>query len=289
MIMYRRKRMWRQLTYTDSGQEPKSDFCVPSVFIKATNFLTALKIINFSQTTKLGRWVGIRIFYHDFSRNSLPVLFLYHFIYLHSALYYVAMRAAVDYTTATENQSGQHWVARFSCFSLLCTSHAVHFVGLQFLSLPNFTKIWCDFDRASSLICGNKMPTRCNRGFYCRSYCLLNMFRAPLCPSSGAQEYYTVVAACGISCCKMHATIHHVHSHTITPYKRDTWPTDQAIHYKKKPTKNTHTQPPRHLTHLVTNLDNTRHLRLRTQIPQKLTKLFFTFLQHEIPQAATTV
>ena len=40
-------------------------------------------------------------------------------------------------------------------------------------------------------ICGNKMPTRCNRGFfYCRSYCLLNMFRAPLCSSSGAQEYY---------------------------------------------------------------------------------------------------
>ena len=39
------------------------------------------------------------------------------------------------------------------------------------------------------LICGKKMPSRCNRGFYCRSYCLLNMFRAPLCPSSGAQEY----------------------------------------------------------------------------------------------------
>ena len=32
------------------------------------------------------------------------------------------------------------------------------------------------------------MATRCNRGFYCRSYCLLNMF-------------YTAVAACGISCC----------------------------------------------------------------------------------------
>ena len=26
---------------------------------------------------------------------------------------------------------------------------------------------------------------------YCRFYCLLNMFRAPLCPSSGAREYYT--------------------------------------------------------------------------------------------------
>ena len=25
----------------------------------------------------------------------------------------------------------------------------------------------------SNLMCGNKMPTRCNRGFYCRSYCLL--------------------------------------------------------------------------------------------------------------------
>ena len=37
--------------------------------------------------------------------------------------------------------------------------------------------------------------------FYCRSYCLLNMFQAPLCPSSGAQEHYTLVAACGISCC----------------------------------------------------------------------------------------
>jgi len=26
-----------------------------------------------------------------------------------------------------------------------------------------------------SWICGNKMPTRCNRGFYCRSYWLLNI------------------------------------------------------------------------------------------------------------------
>ena len=64
-----------------------------------------------------------------------------------------------------------------------------------------FNEVWCDFDRASSLICGNKMPTRCNRDFYYRYYCLLNMFRAPLCPSSGAQEYYTVVAACSILCC----------------------------------------------------------------------------------------
>jgi len=61
------------------------------------------------------------------------------------------------------------------------------------------TLMW--FWPASSLTCGNKMPTRCNRGFYFRSYCLLNMFRASLCPSPGAQGYCTVVAACGISCC----------------------------------------------------------------------------------------
>ena len=58
-----------------------------------------------------------------------------------------------------------------------------------------------------AFISGNKIPARCNRGFYCRSYCLLNMFRSPLCPSSRAQEYYTVVAACGI-CCSILQTGH---------------------------------------------------------------------------------
>ena len=27
-------------------------------------------------------------------------------------------------------------------------------------------------------------------GFYCKTYCPLNMFPAPLCPTSGAQELY---------------------------------------------------------------------------------------------------
>jgi len=74
----------------------------------------------------------------------------------------------------------------------------VFFLKYSTFSSCTLNTLWRDFDRASSLICGNKMPTRCNRAFYCRSYCLLNMFRAPLCPSSGAQEYYTVVAACGV-------------------------------------------------------------------------------------------
>jgi len=50
---------------------------------------------------------------------------------------------------------------------------------------------WCEFDRASSLIRGNEGPARCNTlVFYCKTYCLLNMFRAPLYPSSGALELY---------------------------------------------------------------------------------------------------
>ena len=78
----------------------------------------------------------------------------------------------------------------------------ISYFGSSYPRKASLGLFWCDFDRAFSLICGNKTPTRCNRGFYCRSYCLLNMFRAPIYPSSGAQEYYTVVDACGISCCK---------------------------------------------------------------------------------------
>ena len=52
--------------------------------------------------------------------------------------------------------------------------------------------IWCGFDRASSLICGNKMPTRCNRWFLLQILLLAqHVSGAPLCPSSGAREYYT--------------------------------------------------------------------------------------------------
>ena len=47
-------------------------------------------------------------------------------------------------------------------------------------------------------------PTRCNRlDFYCKMYCPLNMFRAPLCPSSGAQELYRwllLVVHCSLVC-----------------------------------------------------------------------------------------
>jgi len=46
--------------------------------------------------------------------------------------------------------------------------------------------------------------------FYCRSYCVLNMFQASLCPSSGAREYYTS------GCCPQtgHTTL------SSTPYRQ---------------------------------------------------------------------
>ena len=85
--------------------------------------------------------------------------------------------------------------------------------------------------------CGNKMPTRCNRGFYYRSYCLLNMFRASLCPSSGAQEYYTVVAACGISCCGFSSSWSGVELRVVCPVCRMlvwNWTPSNQVHNKQR-------------------------------------------------------
>jgi len=56
-------------------------------------------------------------------------------------------------------------------------------------------------------------------------------------------------------------------------------PTDrnrQALHYKKH-NKNTHIRSPRQSTHLTTNLDNTRHLILRKQIPRNLRITIYIF------------
>jgi len=48
-------------------------------------------------------------------------------------------------------------------------------------NLENFIFLWKRVKLAVR-ICGNKMPTRCNRWFYCRYYCLLNMFRGNIMP-----------------------------------------------------------------------------------------------------------
>ena len=60
-----------------------------------------------------------------------------------------------------------------SCIKMFILSVVITFIkfSVRIIISPlptlrkNQTQIWCDFDRASSLICGNKMPTRCNRAF----------------------------------------------------------------------------------------------------------------------------
>jgi hypothetical protein len=43
------------------------------------------------------------------------------------------------------------------------------------------SQFWCGFDRASSIICGNKMQTRCNRWiFLCRNKLLIQVARVGL-------------------------------------------------------------------------------------------------------------
>ena len=93
------------------------------------------------------------------------------------------------------------FIAFFPPYQVLKKSSVVLYCFSDQTALFLITLGWKNRLWITELRCENKMPTRCNRGIYCRSYCLHNMFRAPLCPSSEAQEYYTVVAACGISCC----------------------------------------------------------------------------------------
>jgi len=91
-------------------------------------------------------------------------------------------------------------------------------------------------------------------------------------PTTWKPQVYT-------SLLQMHAPVHHFRIRTITTYRRDTWPTNrkhQALPCLK-PTKTTHTRPQRHSTHLITNLDNTRLLRLRTQILLNLQITFYFF------------
>jgi hypothetical protein len=46
------------------------------------------------------------------------------------------------------------------------------------------------------------MPTRCNRRFYCRSYCLLNMFRCWLHHLQGDHSVIFSRTVCSFQPCK---------------------------------------------------------------------------------------
>ena len=83
----------------------------------------------------------------------------------------------------------------FSAASQCLTFRRLYFVF-------TFTEVQPGINIAT--LCGNKMPTRCNRGFYCRSYCLLNIFRCITMPiirssrvlDSGCCLWYFISNAC---------------------------------------------------------------------------------------------
>ena len=55
------------------------------------------------------------------------------------------------------------------------TASYIH--NLSSNNILNYVEIKCQLDATDDI--------------YCRFYCMLNMFRAILCPSSGVREYYT--------------------------------------------------------------------------------------------------
>ena len=73
-------------------------------------------------------------------------------------------------TTRENKQNKQNKQAKFEVFIKIYADKNTEIT-------TTYLEIKCQLDATDDL--------------YCRSYCLLNMFRAPLCPSSGAREYYT--------------------------------------------------------------------------------------------------
>ena len=63
--------------------------------------------------------------------------------------------------------------------------------------------------------------------FYCRFYCMLNMFRTILCPSSGAREYYTDGR------CLWYLVLQRWKIHEYKSLKRRLYKTTAAIWYNK--------------------------------------------------------
>jgi len=74
----------------------------------------------------------------------------------------------------------------------------------SFKCLMKFKKYllsWCVFVRASLHMHREENQLRCHWMLYC-TYDMLNMFRALLCPSSGAWDYMCVITAYGVLYCK---------------------------------------------------------------------------------------
>ena len=68
----------------------------------------------------------------------------------------------------------------------------LHLYGLPCKNYNSGPRIIRDASEVGILNVEIKCQLDVTNDIYCRFYCLLNMFRAPLCPSPGAREYYTV-------------------------------------------------------------------------------------------------
>jgi hypothetical protein len=116
-----------------------------------------------SATNDGKKWLGsvfIMYFYNYFFAFSITVL----------VMLFVCECIILWETVDSECEIwGSHGSEYRKCYLLLCDGTVVKFRYVEI-----------------------KRPTRCNRWFFiAKTYCSLNMFQAPLCPSSGAQEYYT--------------------------------------------------------------------------------------------------
>ena len=81
-----------------------------------------------------------------------------------------------------------------------------HLVSSQRMTIPDAVLIQFDLLMVSTTLLEScrglrreERTTRCHWMLYC-TYDMLNMFRAPLCPSSGALDYMCVIATYGVQC-----------------------------------------------------------------------------------------
>ena len=93
-----------------------------------------------------------------------------------------AHNARFDVLTAVMPRIQVFLYAVLCCYisSSLLFKGSYHIHGRDQGGTNYLTYVYKVFVDIKKFVCGNKMPTRCNRGFYCRPYCLLNMFQAPL-------------------------------------------------------------------------------------------------------------
>ena len=115
------------------------------------------------------------------------------------------LEAGLQLFGSPENKGHKYWHTFFKTYSLnrkhkAAKGHTVHSLVKE-VALFNACSVIAYKINCRSAVTGRKSRTenmwkyveiKCQLDatddFYCRSYCLLNMFRALLCPSSGARE-----------------------------------------------------------------------------------------------------